>query len=46
MGEHHHLTLLKQGGSVSILNGVPRSRADHTDTGDEQWIENRLEFWL
>jgi hypothetical protein len=29
-----------------ILNGVLRSREDHTDTGDEQWKENRLESWL
>ncbi len=26
-----------------ILNGVLRSREDHTATGDKQWKENRLE---
>jgi hypothetical protein len=46
MGDHQHLTLLKQGSSERILNGVPRSQANHTDTGDEQWTGNRLESWL
>ncbi len=46
VGKHYHLTLPKQGRSESILNGVLRSRANPTDTGDEQWTGNRLEFWL
>jgi hypothetical protein len=37
MGDHQHLfTLLKQGSSERVLNGVPQSRANHADTGDEQ----------